>query len=117
MRLTAFSAITAAVLTVAAALPAGAQPPMPFMTGDQWLGMYEAGNAGREAAAAYVAGYVDGVQAAEAAATRKRFCVPEDVTEIELAAAVAAYLESKAVFRRMGAPFVIDGAFKDRYPC
>jgi hypothetical protein len=96
---------------------AGAQAPTPFMTGDQWLGMYEAGEAGREAAAAYVAGYVDGVQAAEATAGRKRFCVPETVTEIELAAAVAAYLESKAVFRRMGAPFAIDNVFKDRFPC
>lgn len=98
-------------------LPAVAQQPAPFMTGDQWLGMYEAGETGREAAAAYVAGYVDGIQAATATAGRKPFCVPDDVTEIELAAAVADYLATKAVFRRMGAPFVIDNAFKGRFPC
>jgi hypothetical protein len=109
--------ILAACLLAAASSGASAQPPAPFMTGDQWLGMYEAGEAGREAAAAYVAGYVDGVHAAEATASRKRFCVPDDVTEIELAAAVAEYLGAKSVFRRMGAPFVIDSAFKDRFPC
>ncbi len=111
------SHILAACLLAAAAPGALAQQPAPFMTGDQWLGMYEAGAAGREAAAAYVAGYVDGVHAAEAAANRKRFCVPDDVTEIELATAVADYLGAKSVFRRMGAPFVIDNAFKDRFPC
>jgi hypothetical protein len=105
------------LLLAALAGPAGAQAPAPFLTGDQWLGMYEAGEAGRESAAAYVAGYVDGVQAAEATAGRKRFCVPDSVTEIELAAAVAAYLESKSVFRRMGAPFVIDNVLEDRFPC
>ena len=109
--------IFAAGALVAGVAPAAAQAPAPFMTGDQWLGMYEAGEAGREAAAAYVAGYVDGVQAAEATSGRKRFCVPDNVTEIELAAAVADYLASKTVFRRMGAPFVIDNAVKDRFAC
>lgn len=94
-----------------------AQQPQPFMTGDQWMGMYESGEAGKEAAAAYLAGYVDGVQAAEANASRKRFCVPDNVTELELADLVAAYLEGKAVYRRMGAPFVVDNAFKARFPC
>lgn len=92
-------------------------PPAPFMNGAQWLGMYESGEAGREAAAAYVAGYVDGIQAAEATARKKRFCVPGTVTELELADAVAAYLAGKPVFRQMGAPFVIDGALKDRFDC
>ena len=92
-------------------------PPKPFMTGAQWLGMYESGEAGREAAAAYVAGYVDGIQAAEATARKKRFCVPETVTELELADMVAIYLAEKVVFRQMGAPFVIDGALKGLYPC
>ena len=31
--------------------------PEPFMSAAQWIGMYESGEAGREAAAAYVAGY------------------------------------------------------------
>ena len=97
--------------------PALAQQPAALMSGDQWLGMYESGPAGQEAAAAYVAGYVDGIHAAEATAKRKRFCVPDNVTEIELAALVADYLNAKSVFRRMGAPFVIDNAFKDRFPC
>jgi hypothetical protein len=92
-------------------------PPQPFMTGNQWLGLYESGEAGKEAAAAYVAGYVDGVQAAEATARRKRFCVPDDVTELELADVVAAYVSGRSVFRQMGAPFVIDGALTDRYRC
>jgi hypothetical protein len=107
----------AACLLAFAASSAYSQQPVPLMTGDQWLGMYESGDAGREAAAAYVAGYVDGIHAAEATAGRKRFCVPDDVTEIELATAVAEYLGAKTVFRRMGAPFVIDKAFKDRFPC
>jgi len=94
-----------------------AQQPQPFMTGDQWIGMYESGEAGKEAAAAYVAGYVDGIQVAEATASRKRFCVPDNVTELELADLVATYLAGKAVYRRMGAPFVIDNAFKARFPC
>ncbi len=92
-------------------------PPQPFMTGAQWLGMYEGGEAGKEAAAAYVAGYVDGVQSAEATARKKRFCVPETVTELELADIVGAYLADKSVFRQMGAPFVIDGALKERFGC
>ena len=100
-----------------AAPPALAQQPPALMSGDQWLGMYESGPAGQEAAAAYVAGYVDGIHAAEATANRKRFCVPDNVTEIELATMVAEYLNDKSVFRRMGAPFVIDNAFKDRFPC
>ena len=94
-----------------------AAAPQPFMTGAQWIGLYESGEAGKEAAAAYVAGYVDGIQAAEATARKKRFCVPEDVTEIELADVVAKYLAGKSVFRQMGAPFVIDGALKDVYRC
>mgnify|MGYP001547976418 FL=1 len=94
-----------------------AQQPAALMSGDQWLGMYESGPTGQEAAAAYVAGYVDGIHAAEATAKRKRFCVPDNVTEIELATMVAEYLNTKSVFRRMGAPFVIDNAFKDRFPC
>jgi hypothetical protein len=93
------------------------QPPQPFMTGNQWLGMYESGETGKEAAAAYVAGYVDGIQAAEATARRKRFCVPDDVTELELAELVAAYVSGKSVYRQMGAPFVIDGALKSAYKC
>lgn len=100
-----------------AASPALAQQPPALMSGDQWLGMYESGPAGQEAAAAYVAGYVDGIHAAEATANRKRFCVPDNVTEIELATMVAEYLKAKSVFSRMGAPFVIDNAFKDRFPC
>lgn len=92
-------------------------PPKPFMTGAQWLGMYESGEAGKEAAAAYVAGYVDGVQHAEATSRKKRFCVPGTVTELELADIVAKYLAGKSVFRQMGAPFVIDGALKDAYRC
>jgi hypothetical protein len=87
------------------------------MTGAQWLGMYESDEAGKEAAAAYVAGYVDGVQSAEATSRKKRFCVPETVTEVELADVVASYLSGKSVFRQMGAPFVIDGALKGLYPC
>ncbi len=112
--------IASAALSTLMALPALApaqNPPQPFMTGNQWLGLYESGEAGKEAAAAYVAGYVDGVQAAEATARRKRFCVPDDVTELELADVVAAYVSGKSVFRQMGAPFVIDGALKDRYRC
>jgi hypothetical protein len=91
--------------------------PKPFMTSAQWLGMYESGETGKETAAAYVAGYVDGVQSAEAVSRKKRFCVPETVTELELADAVAKYLAGKSVFRQMGAPFVIDGALKGLYPC
>ena len=91
--------------------------PAPFMTGDQWLGMFESGEQGKEAAAAYVAGYVDGVQTAEATARKKRFCVPDDVTEIQLAEMVASYLKSKEIFRQMGAPFIIDAAFKDAFRC
>ena len=91
------------------------------MTGAQWLGMYESDEAGKEAAAAYVAGYVDGVQSAEATSRKKRFCVPETVTEVELADEVAKYLAGKSVFRQMGAPFVIEGdeydsAFFDKRP-
>jgi hypothetical protein len=107
-----------AALCLALAAPSAlAQQPAALMSGDQWLGMYESGQAGQEAAAAYVAGYVDGVHAAEATTKRKRFCVPDNVTEIQLAAMVAEYLNAKTVFRRMGAPFVIDNAFKDRFPC
>jgi len=106
------------LLCVLAAGPVAADgPPAPFMTGAQWLGMYEAGDTGKEAAAAYVAGYVDGIQSAEATARKKRFCVPDTVTELELADMVAEYLTGKSVFRQMGAPFVIDGALKDRFGC
>jgi hypothetical protein len=91
--------------------------PEPFMSAAQWIGMYESGEAGREAAAAYVAGYADGVQSAEATARKKRFCVPDTVTELELAEIVAGYLAGKSVFRQMGAPFVIDGALKERFGC
>ena len=93
------------------------EPPQPFMTGAQWLGMYDSDDAGREAAAAYVAGYVDGVQSAEATARKKRFCVPDTVTELELADVVARYLAGKSVFGQMGAPFVIDGALKEQFGC
>jgi len=102
-------------LAYTAALAEG--PPTPFMTGAQWLGMYESGQAGKEAAAAYVGGYVDGVQSAEATARKKRFCVPDNVTELELADIVAKYLAGKSVFRQMGAPFVIDGALRERFGC
>ena len=94
-----------------------AASPQPFMTGAQWIGLYESGEAGKEAAAAYAAGYVDGIHSAEATARKKRFCVPDDVTEIELADIVAKYVAGKSVFRQMGAPFVIDGALKDVYRC
>jgi len=107
--------IAALILTVSAT--AADTSPQPFMTGGQWLGMYESGEAGKEAAASYVAGYVDGVQSAEATSRKKRFCVPETVTELELADVVAKYLAGKSVFRQMGAPFVIDGALKDVYRC
>jgi len=116
--------IAALILTVSAT--AADTSPQPFMTGGQWLGMYESGEAGKEAAASYVAGYVDGVQSAEAVdgvqsaeatSRKKRFCVPETVTELELADVVAKYLAGKSVFRQMGAPFVIDGALKDVYRC
>ena len=92
-------------------------PPTPFMTGAQWLGMYESGEAGKEAAAAYVGGYVDGVQSAEATVRKKRFCVPDNVTELELADIVAKYLAGKSVFGQMGAPFVIDGALREQFGC
>ena len=108
--------MTGAMLLIASAAAADT-PPQPFMTGGQWLGMYESGEAGKEAAASYVAGYVDGVQSAEATSRKKRFCVPETVTELELADIVAKYLAGKSVFRQMGAPFVIDGALKDVYRC
>jgi hypothetical protein len=116
MRVTGLIAAVAAWLFSGGIL-AGDEPAQPFMTGAQWLGMYESGEAGREAAATYVAGYVDGVQAAEATARKKRFCVPDTVTELELADIVAKYLAGKSVFRQMGAPFVIDGALKDLYRC
>ncbi|MGD2033362.1 MAG: Rap1a/Tai family immunity protein [Gammaproteobacteria bacterium] len=110
--------LAAAALLFSSTLATAADaPPKPFMTGAQWLGMYESDEAGKEAAAAYVAGYVDGVQSAEATSRKKRFCVPETVTEVELADEVAKYLAGKSVFRQMGAPFVIDGALKDSYPC
>ena len=110
--------LAAAALLFSSTLATAADaPPKPFMTGAQWLGMYESDEAGKEAAAAYVAGYVDGVQSAEATSRKKRFCVPETVTETELADEVAKYLAGKSVFRQMGAPFVIDGALKDSYPC
>jgi hypothetical protein len=111
------SSAAAAFLILSTLATAADAPPKPFMTGAQWLGMYESGEAGKEAAAAYVAGYVDGVQAAEATSRKKRFCVPETVTELELADVVASYLSGKSVFRQMGAPFVIDGALKGLYPC
>jgi hypothetical protein len=120
MRLSFRHSIAAAALASLPLIPAFAAArdiPQPFMTGNQWLGLYQSGEAGKEAAAAYVAGYVDGVQAAEATAQRKRFCVPDDVTELELADIVAAYVSGKSVFRQMGAPFVIDGALKDRFRC
>ena len=117
-RLLPATAVAIAVTVFAMSARSSAdQPPQPFMTGNQWLGTFESGEAGREAAAAYVAGYVDGIQAAEATARRKRFCVPGDVTEIELAEQVADYLRGKRVYRQMGAPFVIDGALKSAYPC
>ena len=110
--------LAAAALIVLPPLVGAADPlPKPFMTGAQWLGMYESGESGKEAAAAYVAGYVDGIQAAEATSRKKRFCIPETVTELELADLVASYLAGKSVFRQMGAPFVIDGALKGLYPC
>ena len=110
--------LAAAALLFSSTLATAADaPPKPFMTGAQWLGMYESDEAGTEAAAAYVAGYVDGVQSAEATSRKKRFFVPETVTEVELADEVAKYLAGKSVFRQMGAPFVIDGALKDSYPC
>lgn len=121
MRFSRAAAATAALfisLIVLCPVPVVAEgPPAPFMTGAQWLGMYDSGDAGKEAAAAYVAGYVDGIQAAEATARKKRFCVPETVTELDLADQVAAYLRGKSVFGQMGAPFVIDGALKERYRC
>ncbi len=116
MRVTGLIAAVAAWLFSGGILAAD-EPVQPFMTGAQWLGMYESGEAGKEAAATYVAGYVDGVQAAEATARKKRFCVPGTVTELELADIVAKYLAGKSVFRQMGAPFVIDGALKDLYRC
>jgi hypothetical protein len=107
----------AVLLLLPTMVTASDAPPKPFMTGAQWLGMYESGEAGKEAAAAYVAGYVDGVQAAEATSRKKRFCVPETVTEVELADEVAKYLAGKSVFRQMSAPFVIDGALENKYRC
>ena len=109
--------VTIAALLLPTFAAAADTSPQPFMTGGQWLGMYESGEAGKEAAAAYVAGYVDGVQSAEATSRKKRFCVPETVTELELAEFVAKYLAGKSVFRQMGAPFVIDGALKEVYRC
>ena len=106
--------VTSIALGTTTALAAS---PQPFMTGAQWIGIYESGEAGKEVAAAYVAGYVDGVQSAEATARKKRFCVPDDITELELADIVAKYVAGKSVFRQMGAPFVIDGALKDVYRC
>jgi hypothetical protein len=117
MTRTISSAAAAAFLLFSTLATAADAPPKPFMTGGQWLGMYESGEAGKEAAAAYVAGYVDGVQNAEAKARKKRFCVPETITELELADIVAKYLADKSVFRQMGAPFVIDGALRDNFPC
>lgn len=111
-----FTRCLAAGLLLVSALAAGG-PPTPFMTGAQWLGMYEGGDPGKEAAAAYVAGYVDGVQSSEATARKKRFCVPDSVTELELADMVAEYVMGKSVFRQMGAPFVIDAALKERFAC
>jgi hypothetical protein len=109
--------VTIAALFLTVSATAADTSPQPFMTGGQWLGMYESGEAGKEAAASYVAGYVDGVQPTEATSRKKRFCVPETVTELELADVVAKYLAGKSVFRQMGAPFVIDGALKDLYRC
>ena len=109
--------VTIAALLLTVSATAADTSPQPFMTGGQWLGMYESGEAGKEAAASYVAGYVDGVQSTEATSRKKRFCVPETVTELELADVVAKYLAGKSVFRQMGAPFVIDGALKDVYRC
>ena len=109
--------VTIGVLLLTVSATSADTPPQPFMTGGQWLGMYESGEAGQEAAASYVAGYVDGVQSAEATSRKKRFCVPETVTELELADVVANYLAGKSVFRQMGAPFVIDGALKEIYAC
>jgi len=121
MRISCVAAATTALvisLIILCPTPAMAEgPPAPFMTGAQWLGMYDSGEPGKEAAAAYVAGYVDGVQSAEATERKKRFCVPETVTELHLADQVAAYLRGKSVFGQMGAPFVIDGALKERYRC
>lgn len=107
---------TALMMTMSLAAAAAAGPDAPLLSGDEWLGMYQAGDAGREAAAAYVAGYLDGVRAADPDGGRA-WCLGGPVNELELAAAVARYLAARPVFRRMGAPFILDRALAEAWPC
>jgi hypothetical protein len=92
-------------------------PAPPFMTGNQWMALYETSDDTREAAAAYVAGYVDGVRSTGTTARSKKLCVPDNVTELDLADAVANYLSRKQVFMQMSAPFIVDKALREAYRC
>lgn len=109
--------IAAALWLLGCGATQAAEPGTVFITGDEWLGMYESGEPGREAAAAYAAGYVDGVLAAAPESRRRNWCLPDAVTELELADAVARYLAGKPVFSRMGAPFILDRALAEAWPC
>ncbi len=88
-----------------------------FMNGNQWMAMYETSEESREAAAAYVAGYVDGIKASGTTSRSKKLCVPDNVTELDLADIVAGYLKRKQAFLQMGAPFIIDKALKETFRC
>lgn len=88
-----------------------------FMNGNQWLAMYETSEDTKEAAAAYVAGYVDGIKASGTTSRTKKLCVPDNVTELELADIVAGYLKRKQAFLQMSAPFIIDKALKEAFRC
>jgi hypothetical protein len=101
------------VMTTVAAEPQDT----PFMNGNQWMALYETSDATRETAAAYVAGYVDGVKSTGTTARSKKLCVPDNVTELDLADVVANYLRKKQAFLQMGAPFIVDKALREAYRC
>jgi hypothetical protein len=109
--------LPAALLLLAATIIAAETPVVPFMTGNQWMALYETSDETRETAAAYVAGYVDGVRSTGTTARTKKLCVPDNVTELDLADAVAHYLSRKQAFMQMGAPFIVDKALREAYRC
>jgi hypothetical protein len=117
MRILISRALPAGLLLLLATMVSAQTPVPPFMTGNQWMALYETSDETRETAAAYVAGYVDGVRSTGTTARSKKLCVPDDVTELDLADAVANYLSRKQAFMQMSAPFIIDKALREAWRC
>ena len=117
MRIPISRALPTGLLLLLSTMVSAQAPAPPFMTGNQWMALYETSDESRETAAAYVAGYVDGVRSTGTTARSKKLCVPDNVTELDLADAVAGYLSRKQAFMQMSAPFIIDKALREAYRC